>query len=398
MAQCIFTNDELDQQTKPEHVLNDALGGRKTTRKAICSRCNNTFGGGIDKALTGQFEIIRNLFQMKSGSGRTAPMLRKLKAGSKTINAHGDGNLELVTKPFEITKHADGRFDLRIMARSLEEIDRLVPHIAAALTLPADNVRQQLANGQAMMVEQRPGVVPFNMTFGGSDALRSAAKSCLVLWALKVGNDEVRGAPYASVRNFILNGDDGFLRMRTQLDTRALSAADSIKETYGPLFNLVYVRSDHAGRVIGHFTIYNMIAVQIMLAEREGAPGQVTALLSNPLDPGVWSDRVATLFDVPFKWLEHPRHDSQEARARFSAAIETYYNLFRPKEIERLSSKVFEKHGLGPNDNIPPELLEETTNELMHRVAHHAVGLPFATPITAEELKRALKLHGKADC
>jgi HNH endonuclease len=216
-------DDELNVQTKPEHVLNDALGGRKTTRKVICSGCNNIFGGGIDKVLTEQFEIIRNLFQMKSGSGRTAPMLRKVKAGSKAINLHGHGNLELVVKPFEIVKHADGRFDLRITARSLEAIDRLVPHIAAALALPEDIVRQQLAKGQAMMLEQRPEVVPFRMMFGGSDALRLAAKSCLVLWALKVGNDEVRRVPYASVRNFILNTDDSFVYMRTKLDTRALA-------------------------------------------------------------------------------------------------------------------------------------------------------------------------------
>jgi hypothetical protein len=253
----------------------------------------------------------------------------------------------------------------------------------------------QLANGQAVMVEQRPETVPFHMTFGGPEALRSMAKSCLVLWALKVGNDEVRGAPYASVRNFVLNGDDNFVSIRTKLDTRALGAADRIKEAYGPLFNLIYVRSDDAGKVIGHFTIYNTIAAQIVLADSGGVPDQVTALVSNPLDPGVWSDRAATSFDVPFDWLAQPRHDLPEAQARFSAVMETYFNLFRPKEIGRLSDKVFGKHGLGPNDNIPAELREETINELLHRVAHHAVGLPFVTPITVEELKQALKLMGE---
>jgi hypothetical protein len=28
------------------HILHDALGGRKTTRRVICSDCNNTFGSG----------------------------------------------------------------------------------------------------------------------------------------------------------------------------------------------------------------------------------------------------------------------------------------------------------------------------------------------------------------
>ena len=119
MAFCIFGEHLLDERTKPEHILHDAFGGRKTTRRVICSDCNNTFGSGIDRALTGQFEVIRNLFQMKSGSGSTAPMLRKVKAGSQTINVHGEGDLKLVTKPFTVAKHPDGRFDLRVTASTL---------------------------------------------------------------------------------------------------------------------------------------------------------------------------------------------------------------------------------------------------------------------------------------
>ena len=82
-----FGEHLLHERTKPEHMLHDAFGGRKTTSRVICAHCSNTFGSGIDKALTGQFEVIRNLFQMKSGSGSTAPMLRKVKAGSQTISA-----------------------------------------------------------------------------------------------------------------------------------------------------------------------------------------------------------------------------------------------------------------------------------------------------------------------
>jgi hypothetical protein len=141
-----------------------------------------------------------------------------------------DGHLELLAKPFTITKRADGRFDLQLMSRSLEEIDRRIPNIAAALGMPEEHVREQLVNGKAMMIEQRPATVLFNMIFGGPEAFRSAAKSCLVLWALKVGNDEVRGEPYRAVRDFILGHDDGFIRRRTQVDTRPLEQVDAVKQ------------------------------------------------------------------------------------------------------------------------------------------------------------------------
>lgn len=87
MAFCIFGEHLLDEKTKPEHILHDALGGRKTTRRVICSDCNNTFGGGIDRALTGQFEVIRNLFQMRSGSGSAAPTLADLQEAINLVGA-----------------------------------------------------------------------------------------------------------------------------------------------------------------------------------------------------------------------------------------------------------------------------------------------------------------------
>lgn len=161
MAFCIFGEHLLDERTKPEHILHDAFGGRKTTRRVICSECNNKFGSGIDKALTGQFEVIRNFFQMKSGSGSTAPMLRKVKAGSQTINVHGDGDLKLITKPFTVAKDADGRFDLRVTASTLEEIQRHSPNIAALLGISKEQVREQLVTAKASMVEWRPPAVGF---------------------------------------------------------------------------------------------------------------------------------------------------------------------------------------------------------------------------------------------
>jgi hypothetical protein len=61
MTLCLFCPAELDETTKPEHILLTALGGRKKTTDAICSACNNKFGGSIDNVLTSQFEKFRNL-------------------------------------------------------------------------------------------------------------------------------------------------------------------------------------------------------------------------------------------------------------------------------------------------------------------------------------------------
>jgi hypothetical protein len=391
MAFCIFGEHLLGEKTKPEHILHDAFGGRKTTRRVICSDCNNTFGSGIDKALTGQFEVIRNLFQMKSGSGSPAPMLRKVRAGSQAINVHGDGDLKLVTKPFTVTKYPDGRFDLRVTTSTLEEIQTHIPNIAASLGISEEQVREQLVTAKASMVEWRPPAVGFNMTLGGPDALRSVAKACLVLWALKVGDEEVKGPPYDGIRNYILNDDLSYVAPRTNLDTRVSEAAEKIKNQYGPLFNLMYVRSDDAGRVIGHATIYNILAFQVVLAESGGTPHQATALVSNPLNPGDWSDQAAETFDLPFDWLAQPNYSTIAARDRFCEVQKVYEALFRPKEVGRLSDSVFSKYGVGQQDVIPEAIREQALGELFDRAARHMVGIPYETSVTEDQLRKALE-------
>jgi len=80
----------------------------------------------------------------------------------------------------------------------------------------------------------------------------------------------VKGRPYDGIRNYILNDDPSYVAPRTNLDTRLSAAAEKIENQCGPLFNLVYVRSDDAGRVIGHITIYNILAFQVVLAESRG--------------------------------------------------------------------------------------------------------------------------------
>lgn len=390
IPKCIFCCDLLDGQTKPEHVLHNAFGGRKTTTRVICSGCNNTFGGGIDRTLTEQFEVIRNLLQLQSGSGSTAPMLRKIQAGSQTVNAHGDGTFELITKPFTVTKRGDGTFDLQIAAQSLDDIDRLIPHIAASIGIPELDLRRQLVRAPAKQVEQRVGPVPFHLEFGGEEALRSAAKSCLVLWALTVGNEEVRGDGYKAARTFVTHGDENFRQSQAQLDSRPLDEVERVKQSYGPVFNLIYVRSNEYGRVIGHFTFYNLIAFQLVLADSGGTPNKKIGLISNPLHSKTWSDKAAEFLDIPFEWLNKPVYQPDLAKERFSNVMQTYVDIYTPKEWHRLMKETFDEHGIGENDPIPPTLLNGIVSKVSDRIARHMLNMPSEETITAEELQKAL--------
>lgn len=389
MPQCIFCPTELDPTTKSEHPLLDALGGRKKTRQVICSKCNNLFGGGIDKAITDQVSVIRNMLQLPSGTGSMPPMQRGVKAGNDTLNIKGDGSFVRVTKPFSIDERPDGKAEVRITAGSLEEVEKLIPNIAAALKMPETELRKQLRQSDVSMIERRPDTMHFSLSFGGQDAIRSAAKSCLVLWATLVLNDEAKSGPYDAVRRYIYEGDNVFNSTRTNLDSRFLGDANIIVNNYGPFFNLVYVRSNAEGRVIEHFTLYNAIGFQIVLAEKGGSPNKQIALISNPLDPVVWSDKASEEFDIPFEWLDTPDYSDELNRSpeRINAMMKHYFDVMRPKEIRRICDDVFRKHGIQEDQNIPEELRARIFGEISVRVARHALGLPYEEKLTAEQIR-----------
>lgn len=207
---CIFCEEELSPETKPEHILLSCLGGggRKTTRSVDCSKHNEQFGSTIDKKMAEQVRVIRNVLQLESGTGNPPPGLKNVKAGGQTINFDNKGVPSCVgVKPFSVTKLPDGNVEIAINA-SPEKLRSLIPNIAAVAGLSEQKIAEMLQEGNAAIISQRPGEVHHQLSFGGDDALRSVVKSALVLWTLAVGNEEVRSEIYSEARNFVLLGSD----------------------------------------------------------------------------------------------------------------------------------------------------------------------------------------------
>lgn len=393
---CIFCCQELGPDTKPEHILLNALGGRKTTRRVICSRHNNDFGGSIDDALTKQVEVLRNLLQLESGTGRPPPALKSLQAGSERINIGNDGRPELVKPPFTVTDLPDGTAKIDIHARSPEDIEKMLPHLAARLKVTEEELIQQIANsGQASLVEMRPGTLHHHISLGGEEALRSVAKSCLVLLATVTGNDAIKATPFEHARNYVLNGGPEFNKERTQIDSRDVPGLDDFKKRFGPFFNLTYVRSNDAGRVIGHFTIYNTISWQMVLAEAGGPPNVVAVLVSNPLDPVTWEDDASLLPDIPYEWLDAADrvYQIERARERLVTMVKHHVDDARETEATRICNDVFAKYGV-TDENQPvtdPNAQETIVGEIAQRLAAHALGLRHEQPLSPEQIEAMLR-------
>ena len=316
-------------------------------------------------------------------------MLKKIKAGRDTINIGRGGTIALLTKPFTIVNEADGSKRLQINGETFEKIETMIPHMADALKIPEVQLRELISKTDGTFVERRPDPVRLDLAFGGSEAIRSAAKSCLVLWATLVGNEEVRGLDFEDVRRFVNEADHGFLSERTFLNSRSYEDLDKITATHGPAFNMIYVKSDKVGRVVGHFTLYNLIAYSVVLSKSGGSADRQIALVSNPITCR-WSDHIAQEINVPFEWLDNPDYDyedMQRSRDRVDRIMKYYFKSTKDKGFRRIIKSVLKGHGLKEGEIIPKEMALSISNEIADRVTHHLFNRPYTKPISPTQMR-----------
>lgn len=385
---CIFCDNTLGPKTKPEHILLNALGGRKSTRQATCSKCNEHFGSTIDQAIAAQAATIRNLFQMPSGDGKTPPRVRKVDSVQGTVDLNPDGSVDLKKKPFVIEDLGDGRSGVNVHANSIEHLHKLVPQIAAATKMSEEQIWQQFEGVQATRVIAPAPEISVSLHFGGEDAFRSITKSCLALLATVVGSNLLKGDSFRAAREFVLQGGKDFMDSSVREDARFLpdEILGHLTKVYGPHFSFIYVGTNDAGRTIGYFGLYNVVYWRVVLAEAGAIPNLEIALASDPTNPATWSDKVAKDESLSFEWFDSP--DNQDVMGatnkRLDAAMATYFEKGRTKETGRAVDEVFNKY-FKEGEVLQGERFTEMVRELSERVAHQVLKLPFEEPLTIKK-------------
>lgn len=389
---CIFCPTSLDGQTKPEHILLNSLGGKWEVKDAICSDCNNGFGGSIDKVFSEQVAHFRNLLQIKSGRKAPPPAVRGATLDGARVDIGSDGTVRQKKKPFEITKRENGTVSLKINSDSWDGIESLIPHMAAAAGVSEDKLREALAQTEATVIHRRPDPIKFSPLFGGAEAMRSAAKACLILWSRVVGNAEVQGDAYREVRNFVMNGDEAFLQERTELDGRPLEINEQVTRDFGPAFNLIYVASDWDGKVIGHFTVLNMTGYQIVLATSGGSANLSTGYLNDPIS-GKDNRHAEKAYPIPFLWLARPEYDyaAVNLQKRVGPIMDHHQKVGMEREIARTIHDIFREQGIKEGDMITPDALKM----LSTRLSFHFVGVPYKQKIGPDEMRKKFSKPSK---
>ncbi|WP_172249922.1 HNH endonuclease [Saccharibacillus deserti] len=175
MYQCIYCDAEILKRSS-EHIIHAALGSSLQSDKIICKDCNNYFSrkesGDIDKKFVEQFEVFRNLLNVKNDRGKLPPTIKRLKLGNEEIILEPGGKIAYQKSRREIIKDEEGKVKFHISSPNLEKGKEQLRHIKkqygekAELIIEQAKLKRSYANTP----------IEFDFSLGGEENTKAVAK------------------------------------------------------------------------------------------------------------------------------------------------------------------------------------------------------------------------------
>jgi HNH endonuclease len=167
-----------------EHLIPNALGGRRKVSGFICRDCNSAGGESWDAELAEQLLPLCLLLDISRERG-DPPTLKVVTSAGERLTIRPNGTLARSAPVFTRTPSPSGKTHYHVEARTMHEAQQILMDLKRKH--PEIDVDATLAGAQ--MVETYPrGAVGHDLSIGGELAGRSMMKSSLA-WAFANGVD-----------------------------------------------------------------------------------------------------------------------------------------------------------------------------------------------------------------
>lgn len=167
-----------EENDTKEHLIPNAIGGRKKVKGFICESCNNASGDDWESELAKQLNPLGLFFGISRERGEAPSQLFETTGGDK-LKLNVDGSMD-IEKPLysERPLESGAGVQVQIKARSIPEAKRMLQGIKRKF--PQVDLNELLGN---VISESSycPDMLHFNFSFGGHEAGRSIVKSALAL-------------------------------------------------------------------------------------------------------------------------------------------------------------------------------------------------------------------------
>ena len=264
LCQTLLTRDNNTR----EHVIPNALGGRKKVRDFICKRCNDKTGEKWDSEITVQLQALCTMLNIVRERGYNQSLSVETVSRRK-LTWNPDGSLT-IARPTLDRRTNNGRTHVAIQARSMDELKGML--IGMKKQFPKLNVNEVMTEATPTQdYPHEPIHIPFS--FGGQLAGRSIIKTCLAL-AYEAGLtiDDCENA-----KDCLVSGG--------QLCFGYYNVSDPIvNRPANTLLHCAYVCADpESGQVLGYVEYFGFQKMVICLSSNYSGPVRERSYAVNPL-------------------------------------------------------------------------------------------------------------------
>lgn len=177
LPECALCDIEISESNDTkEHIIPNAIGGRKKIKGFICNICNNKSGDDWDSELAKQLNPLSLFFGISRDRGNTPSQTFETTGGDK-LQLNAEGSMD-IHKPEYTKTSLDSGIQISINARSMKEAKRMLKGVKRKY--PQVNIEDLLGNAKTKS-SYCPDMLKFNLSFGGQNPGRSIVKSALAL-------------------------------------------------------------------------------------------------------------------------------------------------------------------------------------------------------------------------
>lgn len=174
LCDIIITNDN---DTK-EHIIPNAIGGRKKIKGFICRACNSTSGDSWDKELAKQLNPLSLFFGVKRERDSAPSQVFETTAGDK-LKLHANGSMSNESPVFLENVLDDGiSTKINIQARNIKEAKNMLKGVKKKY--PKFDIEDAFSKLEVQS-SYCSDMLRMDFSMGGAEAGRSIVKSALAL-------------------------------------------------------------------------------------------------------------------------------------------------------------------------------------------------------------------------
>ncbi|MCF7993378.1 MAG: HNH endonuclease [Chromatiaceae bacterium] len=357
MPTCALCGSELTAATDSrEHLIPNAIGGRKKVRGFICSTCNNGTGESWDSELAKNLNGLSVLFNVKRERGEV-PDEEVATTSGEMLTYPADGPMVPRNPKFESTPTNAG-VEINIAARSVREARQMMKGVKKKY--PQINLEDLLSKSE--VVSRYPNeYVHFSLCFGGPLAGRAVVKMAL---CLAVSNG-IAPEKSAIARRYLLDEEAdacfGYFYARDLVRARP----DGV-----PIHCVAIRGCPKSGLLLGYVELFGVQRSVVCLNDRyDGAEIDASYTLdprsgqeiSLPVDLDLTLEEVRASYD--YKMI--PEGSVEAAlEAVLPSALKNADDRERSRVASRAVENAFKASGCGEGERLTEEHISRISSEL----------------------------------